>query len=121
MKKLIILGLNKSDTRSEYKFKKQEGVIESIIELLIKLGFKDEDPQIQYAFVSSKYFPAESGNKYEKIKNIIDYSEHFENKHYDIDVIMGIKKVFLIVRANKINQQKLSKILTKIGKFIDEK
>lgn len=107
MKKAIILGVNKSKLRDVYVFKKEKKVIEPLIKIFEKLKLFNyyQDP-----------FREESG-EYKDVNEFIDLVYHDKNEYYDADLIIGDKKIFLIIRTKEDRQQQITKIITKFANF----
>ena len=108
MEKAIILGVNKSKLRDVYVFKKEKKVIEPLIKIFKKLKL--------FNYYESYPFKEESG-EYKAVNEFIDLVYHDKTQYYDADLIIGDKKIFLIIRTKEDRQQQITKIITKFADF----
>lgn len=117
-KKTNILGIKKSELISEYILKKEKGVLEGIKLLLKKIGYDEEEfGDLYYLFYD------EESEKNPKASPILDVTKlkdkrfNIKNKESDVDIFIGEKKIFLVIRTKKDMQNKLSEEIFKIGSF----
>ena len=117
-KKIKILGVKKSKLINEYVIKKEKGVLEGIKLLLEKIGYdKEEFGDLYYLFYD------EEAEKNPKASSVLDITKskderfNIKNQESDVDIFIGDKKIFLVIRTKKDMQNKISKEIFKIGSF----
>jgi hypothetical protein len=116
IKKIKVLGINKSNWKNYYIFPKKKEVFEIIRNLLRELSFEEWEWN-RFGRPIDKKYGEPILNKEENIKKYVDEIMGFDNKEYSIEVVFGRDKVFLIIHTKTDKQQKISKIL---DKFIQE-
>jgi len=117
MKKATILSVSKSPLRNVYGFKKEQKVIEPIINILSELKFDWFKNRLVDLFVSDKYRDGKTEKRYVNIKKEFDNVYYFTNKTCDVNLFVGRDKIFLVIQTKKDEQQEISKIIFKFADF----
>lgn len=115
-----IKGIVKSATHSFYSFEKKEEFIIVLKDLLILLGFNNEttnirhyENEIQNHMQINHHNQTTINKSYPGMESLIDKHYFFHNKEYTIDIILGLKRIFLIITSKTTNQKEITKQLDK--------
>lgn len=114
MVKIKLLGVGKSEHRNYFIFPKEQDFFRICRQILLDLGVKRFDAD-SFARPTDKKWGEPIFDKEDKIKDYTDkyYSFRDEEGQYDIELIFGENKVFLIIYAKTNKQKEISKIINK--------
>ncbi len=113
--KKILISISKSSFKSQYIFNKDKSIPEIFFNFFIDLGFDKNSMDLRCFLVSKKYKKDGCGERFIDIHGLNNFHYNLKNNIYDIDIFMGSKKVFLIIRTKKDLQREIS---DKLFKFI---
>jgi len=112
--KVKIEGVKKSALRSEFIFEKSWAIVDSINDVLDKLGFLD----VPGHNLKDLIYGVEPGPK-EKINNFIDGVYGMENDDYFVNVFLGKEKIILVVNSCVDRQREISDVVFEFVDFGD--
>ena len=116
MKKGIIYGIGNKSKYSYFVLKKEKSILLRLVKLISLLDYVDGCNAGEY-FIERWDYGKKKGDECKKIKiklsDLCDCRYRFSDKDFDIDIVFGKNRVFLIMRADK-------KITKSVKKFIGE-
>ncbi|MBU0628254.1 MAG: hypothetical protein KKC75_03625 [Nanoarchaeota archaeon] len=104
-----LLGISKSKTRNYYVFEKCDKFIECFDKLLSNIGFSEL--QVHGFFRPDGKPPLNS------IKDVVDKHHFFVSDMHHIDLIIGVKKIFVIIYSAADLQTEIFEEVSKFWAF----
>lgn len=123
MKKGIIYGIGNYDRYCYFILKKEKSVLLKLVKLISLLsksqGCYASDKFIEYEEYDEKY---EKSKRIKiKISDLLDRRHYFSDKGFDIDVVFGKNRVFVIMYADKKIRNNVRKFIRENFKFVKVK
>ncbi|MFH1839790.1 MAG: hypothetical protein ABH849_01435 [Nanoarchaeota archaeon] len=115
MKKGTIYGIGNKDRYTYFELKKEKAILLRLVKLISLLDYTEGTNAGECFVEYEKYDKDYKNSEIIKIKisDLVDDKFHFSDKGFDIDIIFGKNRVFLIMYANKL-------ITKSVKKFIGE-
>ena len=114
MKKGIILGIGNIEKYSYFIFNKEKSILLKLVELISILsknqGLDARDYFIEYEEYNYKNHKLMWVKR--NLSDLTDTKRHFSGKDFDVDVIFGKNKIFLIMYASKDITKKIRKFVS---------
>ena len=104
-----IMGVQKTSNASIYIFTKDEDFFSKILRFLIELGLKDAEGSLGEYVNDKLTFPNPI--------RLIDVRKQIKNENYDVHLIFGYKRIFMIISSKENRQKEISNILFKYFKI----
>lgn len=124
--KIKILSISKDDLRTVWTFEKRQEFLAHFLDFLLKLGFskknwgikmyfgvpKDNDESLDEAYIK---YPFSRG--YIDIKRLNELYLTFDNKDYDLELIIFSNSILLVMRGKKKNNKKSVNLILEFAEF----
>jgi len=115
MKKGKILGIGNKDRYSYFVFKKNSAILLILTKMISGISYKDCSG-VGDTFLYDIDHMKDTKRK-RKISEFVDDRSHFSGKGFDVDVIFGKNKVFLLSYANEEITKYLRKFVSENFEF----
>ncbi|MBU1245748.1 MAG: hypothetical protein KKH88_04110 [Nanoarchaeota archaeon] len=115
MKKGIIYGIGNNGKYSHFEFKKEKSILLRLVKLISLLDYVEGCNAGEYFVEYEEYdekFQRDKRIK-RKLSEFVDRRYNFSDKNFDIDIVFGKNRVFLIMCVDK-------EISKSVRKFIGE-